>query len=123
MPDRYSATTGDAAAQASTIAAGATGLGTSIRLDNTRVLGFIVGSAWVSAGLSWQVSLDGSTWIELKSPVDGNAVAHTVAASGAYYVDPAAFAAWPYIRPRSGTADSPVNQTGGATVTVVSYPL
>ncbi len=122
MPARLSTATGDLAAAVSTIAAGATGLGTAVTPENCKVVGFIIGSTWAAAGLSWKVSTDGVTYYELKKAADGVAVAHVVAASGAYWVEPGMFDGWPYVIPRSGTAGAPVNQTGGATITILMSP-
>jgi hypothetical protein len=98
-----------------TIPAGASGVGAAIDLAGTRLCGFILGAAWIAGTLSFDVSLDGATYAPLYNPADNTLVSYQVAASRAYAVDPALYAGWRFVRPKSS-----VNQTGGATITIAA---
>ena len=75
--------------------------------------GIVMPSAWTSAGLSFQVSVDGgTTWLELQST--SAAVSYTAAASQYIQFDPAPWRGINMIKVRSGTLGAPVAQTGGA---------
>jgi hypothetical protein len=89
--------------------------GAPINLAGTRLCGFILGAAWTAGTLGFDVSLDGATYVPLYNPVDNTIIAYQVAASRGYSVDPALYAGWPYLRPRSSVA-----QTGGATITLAA---
>lgn len=89
--------------------------GANIDLAGTRMCGFVLGAAWTAGTLSWEVSLDGTTWVPLYNPVDNTLLSYQVAASRAYSVDPAMYAGWRWLRPKSSVA-----QTGGATITIAA---
>jgi hypothetical protein len=98
----------------SAIAAAGT-VGANIDLAGTRMCGFVLGAAWVAGTLSWEVSTDGLTWVPLHNPADGTLISYTVQASRAYSVDPALYAGWRWVRPKSSAG-----QTGGATITIAA---
>jgi len=71
-----------------------------------------------SAALTFQGSVDGTTYVEV---VDASNTAVSFGATtGALYIKaPADLAGVPYIKVRSGTSGSPVNQGGARTISLV----
>lgn len=108
-----------------TIANGASVSG-AIDMTYTSMLGFILPSAWTTAGVSIEVSADGTNWAT-GGILDGSALAVSVwptgTASGAYAVNLAAMVPWRYARIRSGTFSVPVNQGADRLITVILRPL
>lgn len=106
-----------------TIANAASVSGT-IDLVGTALVGFVMPSAWTSAALNMDVSVDGSTWA---APNDSVAAAVSSFASpvagAAYAVDALSLLPWRYVRFRSGTTGSPVNQGALRTFQYVTRPL
>jgi hypothetical protein len=101
-----------------------TSLSGTIDLDGgARVLaGVIMPAAWTTASITFLVSLDGVTF----QPLYYAGALHTIVAAGGaaasltFALDPNVFAAWPYVRIRSGTAASPVNQVAARTLTLIT---
>ena len=98
-----------------TIAAGAS-LSGSVEIGDAKYVGVIMPAAWTSASMTFQVSADNSTWVNLTDA--SGEVAITVAASGGYKVA-ADIQPFQYIKVRSGTAASAVNQEASRTITIV----
>jgi hypothetical protein len=79
-------------------------------------------AAWTDASLTFAVSADGTTY----SPLYFAGSEYTVeaaggaVASGGIALEPRVFAAWPYVKIRSGTAASAVNQGAARTLTVLT---
>jgi hypothetical protein len=71
----------------------------------------ITPSGWDTAGVTFQVSVDRTNFVELSGVSITSAVAST-----AYALEAAAFAGAVAIKIRSGTASVPVNQSGAVTV-------
>lgn len=65
-------------------------------------------AAWTAAVLTFQVSQDNTTWVNLYDRT--GEVSFPAAANLGFQLDPALFAGWRYIKFRSGTAAAPVNQ-------------
>lgn len=107
------------------IANGASVSGT-VDLTNTAILGFVAPAAWTAAALNIEVSTNGSTWVTA-GLIDsyGSSVSSwsSVTAGAGYSVDAAAMLPWQYVRFRSGTAASPVNQGAQRDFTVITRPL
>lgn len=102
-----------------TIAAAAS-LSDAVDLDNNTAHALVIGSAWVAAAITFQVSLDGTTYHDLYDGSGEVTVASaSVGANRAIALDPNTFLGFRYLKVRSGSAATPVAQTGGATVTVV----
>ena len=87
-----------------------------------QVVGFQMPSSWTSASVSFAVSSDGVTFVplywdgaEFVVNAGGGAVA-----SGGVSVEPSAFAGWPFLKVRSGTAASAVNQAAERSVVVLT---
>lgn len=109
-----------------TIANGAALSGAADLLGNSLV-GVQMPSTWTAASLSFDVSIDGSTYTALyivNSSMAATEYAITSpAASYGISLDPAIFAGWRFVKVRSGTSGSPVNQGGARTMTLVVRPV
>lgn len=102
--------------QNAVIASGASLSGT-IDLDAGRrtLVGIQMPSAWTAASLTFAVSHDGETFV----PLWFNGAEYTltqVAASRGHSLEPTALAGWPFVRIRSGTSGTPVNQGAERTI-------
>ena len=106
-----------------TIANAASVSGT-VDLTGTALLGFVMPAAWTTAALNIDVSPDNVAW---SSPYDTTPAAvssiATPVVSAAYAVDMTAMLPWRFIRFRSGTAASPVNQGAARAIVCVTRPL
>lgn len=101
-----------------TIANG-TSLSAAVDLGGLRLFAVSMPSAWTAANLTFQISPDGgATWTNLYDQ-SGSEIAATAAASNCVVLTPAQFASAQYIRVRSGSAASPVNQTADRTVQLI----
>lgn len=89
-----------------------------IQLGGLRLCGIILPSGWDAAGITFQGSADGTTYANL---YDKTAEVFVAPITGAAFValDPATFAAVPYVKIRSGTSASAVNQVDSVTLTLV----
>jgi len=74
-----------------------------------RLGGLIMPSAWTAANLTFQVSADGVSFVDLHDKYD-NEVVVTVTANNGYLLDLADWITLPYLKIRSGTSAAPVNQ-------------
>lgn len=77
-------------------------------------------AAWTAAAITFDVSADNATFVTLK--YQGAEVSLTVAASEGHTVDTSTFIGWRYLKVRSGTAGTPVNQGGARTITLIGTP-
>ena len=75
-------------------------------------------SAWTTAGLTFQVSVDGTTFFNLYDD-SGAEVSVSTAANRAVYIPAAYFWGMRFLKVRSGTAAAPVNQGAARTLQVV----
>lgn len=91
-----------------TIASGAS-LSGGQSLGGLRLSGILMPDSWDTANLTFQVSLDGTTY---KNLYDKNGAEYTVTAAAGRYVqlDLVDFSAIPFIKIRSGTSGTSVNQ-------------
>lgn len=104
--------------QTVTIGAGQA-LSPQVDLGAMTLVGIVTPAAWTAAGLTFQISPDGgATWLEHYNSA-GAETTFTVAASQYIAVDPTLWRGVYSLQLRSGTAGTPVNQTGGATLTLV----
>ena len=109
--------------QSAVIANGAS-LSDTVELgDGVRQLvGIQMPAAWTAASLTFAVSFDGTTFV----PLYWDGAEYTVAAAGGaaaslgVSLEPSAFAGWPFVRVRSGTAASAVNQAAERTLQVLT---
>ena len=111
-----------------TIAAGAS-LSGAVDLtlgDGGRIAGTPVGlmfpDAWTAAGLGFEVSMDGVTYLELQD-VAGTPVALVVVADDAIPLTVRYLQGWKYIKLQSGTLAAPVNQVAEAIITIALAEL
>lgn len=102
-----------------TVAGGATLSGPSPALAGRAVTGVLTPASWTTAGISFQVSVDGLTFYPLLDPGGAEVTAAAVPASRAVSVDPSLFLGWGYLRVRSGTDAAPAAQTAASTLTLV----
>lgn len=88
-----------------------------------RLVGIVMPATWTAANLTFQVSDDaGTTYNNLYDDL-GTEVTVTAAASRYIALDPAVFAGINYLKVRSGTSGSAVNQGGDRTITLVTRPV
>lgn len=93
-------------------------LSAAIPLGAKTLHGIAMPAAWDAATLSFQVSIDGSVFLELQSV---SAVVNPPAAAGQFIaLDPAIFRGFNIIKVRSGTVGAAVNQTADRTLTLVT---
>lgn len=101
-----------------------------VDLLNTALLAFIAPSAWTAAALNIEVSMTGgasaSEWVtaglfDASSTASGNYPSLT--AGAAYAVDTLTLLPFRYVRLRSGTLASPVNQAAQRDFTLITRPL
>jgi hypothetical protein len=104
-----------------TIAAGAS-LSGAVPLGVGRVRGILMPGVWTAAAISFQVSIDGTTFVELIDDRPTIAYVYTagyaVAASQFLAIDPVLFDGTLLVKVRSGVAATPVNQVAQALVTL-----
>ena len=113
----------NAEAQAAVIANGAA-LSGALDLDGgaRSLVGLQLPAAWTAASLTFAVSFDGTTFV----PLYWDGAEYTIAAAGGaaaslgVSLEPSAFAGWPFVKVRSGTAGTPVNQGAERTIQAVT---
>jgi len=104
-----------------TIAAGAS-LSGAVDLTGYVLVALAMPASWTTAVLSFQGSPDGETYQELKDTYDGLLSYNPLVACNRA-VDPLNFLGWRYIKVRSGTAASAVNQAAERVITLIVRPL
>jgi hypothetical protein len=78
--------------------------------------------SWTAANLTFQVSHDGATWKDLYDD-EGNEVLVYAAASRMIRLYPEEWAAFKYLKIRSGTSGSAVNQGADRTLIILTRPV
>lgn len=108
-------------ANVATIANGASlSDGKNISIKGASIVGIVMPASWTAADLTFQGSLDGTTWYELVTTT-GAAVTIASPAAGTWIaINPGDFAGVPWLKVRSGTSGAAVNQGGARTITIVS---
>jgi hypothetical protein len=101
-----------------TIAASAS-LSGALDLGARTPVGIILPSGWTTASLTFQGSVDGSTFFDLYNAAGVEVTVTNGQASRWYALDPSDFYGVRYLKIRSGSSGTPVNQTSQVTVTVV----
>lgn len=107
--------------QSITIANGAS-LSSAIDLQGTSVVAIQMPSAWTAANLTFQGSNDDSTFDNLYDS-SGTEVQVTAAASRYIAITPTNFQGVRYLKIRSGTSGSAVNQAADRVLVLVSKPI
>jgi hypothetical protein len=99
------------------VIANGTSLSGALRLAKGRrqLVAIQLPGTWTAASVTFAVSHDDATYVPLYFG-DTEYALTAAAASRGFSLDPAAFAGWPYVKIRSGTAGSPVNQAAERTV-------
>lgn len=100
-----------------TISSG-TSLSGGIDLGPARVLALRMPTAWTAASLTFQASDDGTTYYNMYDSTGAEMTA-TTAASRWLAFAPADFKSVRYLKVRSGTSGTPVNQGANRTMTLV----
>jgi hypothetical protein len=98
-----------------------TALGSGIQCEALRIQGILMPAAWTAAGLSFKVSLNGTTWFYL---YDSSGAAITLTTAANYYHaltfdQRKQLANWQYIMPASGTPAVPVAQGADRVITFI----
>ena len=110
-----------------TIASGAN-ITDALNVGNGRLVGIAMPAAWDTAAITFQASADGSTYYDLYDS-DGSEVtiSSSAAAASRYLAFTSAmlpvFAGLRYLKIRSGTSATPVNQTADRILTLVKRPV
>lgn len=100
-----------------TIAAGASLSGAGQK-DGWRLVGYITDAAWDTQAVSFQASVNGTTYVNVYDAAAEYTQAG-VTASTFHAVNPAVFEGANYIKVRSGTSGAAVNQVDATSVTLV----
>lgn len=95
-----------------------TSLSPAVALGNKLLVGIAMPAGWDAADLTFQVSIDGSTWLELQTT--SAAVDYKAAASQFISIDPNLWRGVNQIKVRSGTSGVPVNQTADRQLTLIT---
>jgi hypothetical protein len=84
--------------------------------NGLEIVGCVMPAGWDTATITFQGSMDGATWQNLYDETGGEVTLQ--AAAGRYIVvPPALMAGLPWVRVRSGTSGTPVNQTADRLLT------
>jgi hypothetical protein len=101
-----------------TIGAGASLSGASSKFNGYGLVGILTASTWDAAKLTFEGSNDGTNFFKIVTNAAEYEVA-SVTGAACIAVDPNVFVAWDYIKVRSGTSASAVNQADETIVTLV----
>ena len=104
-----------------TIATGAS-LSDALDLSGTSLVGYIMPSSWTTANITFQGSVDGTNFFNLYDQF-GNEIKHIVSASQFMALNPADLTCIRYLKIRSGTSGSAVNQGGQRQITLVTRAI
>jgi hypothetical protein len=105
--------------QTATILSGAS-LSDSIDLAEGSLVGVVMPAAWTAGGLHIAGSIDGTNFYPLFDTAANEIGVTTAIASYMYSFDPGLAVPPRYIKIRSGTAGTPVNQAADRTLYVIS---
>jgi len=98
-------------------------LSAAITLDPAHyAFGIGLPAVWTAADLTFQVSHDGATWKNLYDD-EGNEVTVSAAAARMVRLYPEEWAAFKYLKIRSGTSGSPVAQAADRTLIILTRPV
>jgi len=86
-----------------------TALSNAVKLGGATLLGIEMSAAWTAAGLTFQNSIDGTNFFDLYDGA-GAEVSLTVVAAHYVFLPPANWSGIVYLKVRSGTGGTPVNQ-------------
>lgn len=93
----------------------------AVDLGETLPVAVVMPSAWDAAALTFQGSLDGSSFLDLYS-TSGSELQVSAAANRIIALDPAQFRGARFLKVRSGTSATPVNQTATRSLLILTVP-
>jgi len=103
------------------VIANAASLSGAANLKGLALCGFIMPNGWTAAGLSFNVSIDGTNYNYLYW--GGSEVAETVDVDQHVSVDPVKFLSAKHVKVLSGTVAVPVNQGAERTIKLLCRPV
>jgi hypothetical protein len=95
-------------------------LSSAINLENRILVGIIMPNAWTAAALTFQFSIDGVNYHDAYSLTAALTATPAIANSFINIAKTATFDSARFLKIRSGTTASPVNQLADRTLTIVS---
>lgn len=95
-------------------------LSAGIPIGDKVAIGVMMSAAWDAAALTFQVSADNGTTFDNVYDSSGNELTVQTAAGRYVYFDPTAFVGVNYLKIRSGTSGTPVNQTAARSLVLVT---
>jgi len=92
-------------------------LSDAVDLNQSRLVGLMLPDGWDTADVTFQVSIDGATYVDLFTPTAEFKIATGVAAASRQYIlDIHETPGIRFLKVRSGVAATPVNQSTGERV-------
>lgn len=101
------------------VIANGTAVSAALPMGATRICAIIVPATWTTANLTFQASDDGVTYYNVYD-IFGSELTATAAASYYILLDPKLFACTRFLKIRSGTNGTPVNQGADRTLKVLT---
>jgi len=105
-----------------TIIASGTSLSPAVAVSNGRLIALQMPAAWTAAVLTFQGSMDNVTFTDLYDAT-GVEISVTAVAAHGVALDVTVFAGWQFLKIRSGTGASAVNQAADRTLLLCSMQL
>lgn len=100
-----------------------TSISASINLGGRKPVGVLVPASWTAADITFQSSVDGTNFYDVYD-VDGAELTVTVASSRIVAIASGdSLCMGPYVKVRSGTTGTPVNQSGDITLQLIATNL
>jgi hypothetical protein len=96
-----------------------TSLSAAIDLKGTALIGYILPSSWTAADITFRGSIDGTNFFDIYNQF-GSEVRHVVAANRFIALTISDLASVRYLKIRSGTSATPVNQAADRILNIVS---
>lgn len=94
----------------------------AVNLGNRVVVGLLMPATWTAADLTFQASIDGTTYADMYD-IGGNEVTAVADASQYIAISPSLWAGALFLKVRSGTTGTPVNQGGARDIVLVGRDL
>lgn len=94
----------------------------TIDIGTNSLFAIVMPASWTAANLTFQVSADGANFFDLYDDA-GTEVTFTAAASRVIQnSNPGRWLGFRYLKVRSGTSGTPVNQGGARSLTIIGVP-
>lgn len=102
-----------------------TALSGAVALGEQVLVGIQMSAAWTSASLSFQISIDGgTTWLDLYDDSGTEVTLSPTSPAGKFLaISPDPFAGAVFLKVRSGTTGTPVNQGADRVLTLLTRKL